>query len=112
MSEKQKLPKPAVVAIWLVFIAIVATVYAVKIRDRHRRSSHPAYTEGVIIQISEVAKGEQYINYNYWVGGKLYEGAVGVSFCKECKSECCQTGSKVKVRYERNKPENSDLVHQ
>jgi hypothetical protein len=112
MSEKEKLPKPVAIAIWLVFVAIVATVYVVKIKDREQLVSNPEYTEGVIIKISEVAKGEQYVDYNYVVDGMLYEGDVSVSFCKACKSKCCKVGAKVRVRYDRNNPENSDLVHQ
>lgn len=112
MSEKEELPKPVAITIWLVFIAIVATVYVVKIKDRQRRISNSEYTDGIITGFSKVAKGEQYIDYKYSVNGKVYKGDVSVSFCKECKTKCCQTGSKVKVRYERNNPENSDLVHQ
>jgi len=71
--------------------------------------NNPIYTKGIIDKYSESGKGHHYINYLFVVDGIEYHGSMPTSFCWKT---ACGIGDTVIVRYRKNHPSQSDLVHQ
>lgn len=67
------------------------------------------YAKGVIYKYGVVAKGQHYINYSFIVNGAEYLGSMPVEFCLNTS---CNIGDTVVVRYQKDNPAHSDLVHE
>lgn len=97
----------------VVWIGVVIAVIAVFVYERSKinnRVKNAVYTEGEILGIEESAKGSKYVKYSFSVNGKVFTGSVNTGFCDDCDDGCCESGRKVKVRYDLHDPDNSDLV--
>lgn len=99
------------ILIWI-FAAIVGLiVFLMERRKIDERVKKAVITTGVITNKDKRAKGEKYVAYTFAVAGKEYYGTTSISFCNECKDDCCQIGHSVKVRYEDGNPSNNELIH-
>ena len=96
--------------VWIVVVIAVIAVFAYERSKINNRVKNAFYAEGNIIGIVESAKGSKYVKYSSSVNGKVYTGSVNTGFCDDCKDECCESGRIVKVRYDSQDPNNSDLV--
>ena len=106
MSDKTNINKVVWIAITLL-IVVVFFYERIKINNRIKNAE---FTIGEIIKIDESVKGSRYVIYRFLANGHEHEGSVNIGFCQKCKNQCCQSGKKVKVRYDKNDPLNSDLV--
>ena len=96
-------------AVWIGVVVIIG-VFVYERSKIDNRLKNAAYTQGEVLGIDEGAKGSKYVEYKFIVNGKVYTGSVNISFCKECNYQCCEKGTKVKVRYDSIYPSNSDLL--
>lgn len=97
----------------VIWIAVIILIIIVAIYERLRISSRIKNAEfiiGEVVGIEEDAKGSRYVVYRFFIENTEYKGSVNIGFCKKCNNRCCLKGSKVKVRYNKNDPFNSDLV--
>lgn len=107
---KEKAKKVGKASTWIIFIIVVIILYVTQIQKVNDLKSASEFTNGTITGINKVAKGTRYVHYTFTVDRRKYEGSVSVSYCDKCSTGCCNTGTVVRVRYERNNPENNDLV--
>jgi len=52
------------------------------------------------------------LNYYYFVDGVKYKGISTTEFCQDCYYKCCNPGDSVIVKYQKDNPKNSKLLHQ
>jgi len=96
---------------WVFVVLILVIIVLFQVEKKNYRITHPLFTTGVVTGKSSVAKGDQYLDYSYSVNNISYKGSVPIKFCLECSDSCCTIGAKVKVRYAKGDPSNSDLIH-
>ena len=95
-----------------VYVTIAFVVLIIYERNKlYNRKNNSDITEGILIEKGHSGKTYNYIKYKFYAQGIEYWGSVSIKFCNECKDNCCEIGTKVKVRYEKGNPENNDLVH-
>lgn len=79
--------------------------------NRHKNViNNAAFVNGLSLGISKSVRGSMYLYYEFKVNETKYKSHVATTFCKEC--DCCKAGEKVIVMYQKDDPENNDLVSQ
>ena len=91
-------------------LAIFAILLIYVVVKKKRLLKKSVYTTGISEGRKKEVRGSIYLHYVFTVDGKNYKGSVTTDFCDECTNKCCDSGSIVFVRYERNNPSNNDLV--
>lgn len=93
-----------------IIIIILFIVFAIQgIMQKSALQQNAKYTKGVITGISTGSKGSKYLDYTFNDNLKSFTGSVPIAFCKKCKN-CCNIGDTIIVIYQRDNPENNDLV--
>jgi hypothetical protein len=99
------------IVFWLLFVTVIVVVIIYERRKVNRRIINGEIVEGIIIGKSKVAKGQRFVDYQFYVGKLLYKGSRDIEFCNGCDSLCCEIGARVKVRYDKDNPQNNELIH-
>ena len=110
LKEKRTSKKiePGGIIIIILFVILIA--YTV-IRKKGL-SENPSYTKGVILNINHGVRGNVNLNYYYSVKSNKYKGISTTEFCQDCNYSCCHPGDSVIVKYQKDNPKNSELLHQ
>ena len=93
----------------LIIIILFIIIYTHVLIRQNNRIKNPVYTKGTSLGISEGVSGHLYLYYSFKINNRRYNGSVTDDFCKAC-SECCDSGNAVIVRFQKDDPENNDLV--
>ena len=91
----------------IMVIAFICIFIWGKIRH-NTLTDKPAFVYGLSLGISKSVRGSMYLYYEFKINETQYKGHVATTFCKQC--DCCKAGDKVIVRYQRDNPDNNDLV--
>ena len=94
----------------LIILFLVLIIYVV-IRKKGL-SENASYTKGVIVNIDHGVRGNVNLNYYYFVDAVKYKGISTTEFCQDCNYTCCHSGDSVIVKYQKDSPKNSKLLHQ
>jgi hypothetical protein len=95
----------------IVIILLFALISYVVVQNK-RLTNNSVYTKGVIINIDQGVRGNVQLNFYFFVNGKQHKSFVAAIFCNQCKTPCCSPGDSVIVRYEKDNPNNNQLLHQ
>ncbi len=93
----------------LILICFFIGLYTYSLIKKKDRIEEAAYVSGTSLGVSKGVRGSLYLYYSFKVNNQTYSGNVTDDFCKTC-SACCEAGYSVIVRYEKDNPENNDLV--
>lgn len=105
------MPKDLKKRVWALVLIGIGILAFYGINKRKELIANAQLTEGIIIEKGKRAKGQAYVAYRFFVDNNEYRNSVSIEFCNECEKKCCEIGAKVKVRYQKDNPTNSDLIH-
>lgn len=93
------------IAIICLFIILIGYSFY----EKSQRLNNAVFTKGISLGVKQGARGHYRLYYSFFSNDTQINGSVPDSFCKKCE-KCCEAGDTVIVRYERENPENNDLV--
>jgi len=93
----------------LILLAIGLIIY-VTLRKKNINDKG-VYTKGVIIEVASGVRGNINVYYTFFVDTFKYKRFTTTKFCEDCKKSCCNPGDTVIVKYQKDNPNNSALVH-
>ena len=93
----------------IILILFFICVYAYSFIRKSNKTQDAAYTKGTSLGVNKGVRGSLYLYYSFRVNNQLFKGNVTNDFCKKCNA-CCDSGNSVIVRYQRDNPNNNDLV--
>ncbi len=93
----------------LILICLFIGLFTYLVIKKKDRINDAAYIKGRSLGINTGVRGHLYLYYSFSVNNQMFNGNVTDDFCKTC-SACCVAGYSVIVRYEKDNPQNSDLV--
>ena len=93
----------------LIIILMFIGIYTYAILKKKDRIENAVFVKGVSLGIQSGVRGHLYLYYSFIVKNQNYNGNVTDDFCNEC-STCCHAGGSVIVRFQKDDPENNDLV--
>jgi hypothetical protein len=76
---------------------------------KETRINNANYTQGISEGVQKEVRGTLYLHYHFYVDNQYFEGHIAEDFCKKCP-DCCNVGDTVIVRFQKDNPENNDLV--
>lgn len=88
-------------------LLIIVLVYSYF--TKQDRIKNASYTHGISEGLKKGVRGNIHLYYDFTINDKQYKGDVPNDFCGKCL-DCCEIGDTVIVRYEKDNPENNDLV--
>lgn len=95
--------------IGLILIILFISIYSYALLKKKKRISNALYTTGLSLGIQEGVHGSFYLYYTFQIDNQKFSGNVPDDFCQKCL-DCCNSGATVIVRYQRDNPDNNDLV--
>lgn len=93
----------------LIIITSFILIYTYGLFRKGNRTKDPLYTKGISLGVQIGVSAHYYLYYKFSVNNQLYNGSVTNDFCQKCP-KCCNVGDTVIVRFQRDNPENNDLV--
>jgi hypothetical protein len=94
----------------IILLLILIAILFYGLNRSLNRENNGVFVEGISDGVRKGSRGSTYLHYHFVVDNVEYSGFVPSEFCKQCESQCCDSGSIVVVRYEYSNPNNSDLV--
>lgn len=91
----------------LILLFLLFGVWGIFQRESLKGSA--VYTKGIVEGTSFGSKGSKYLEYGFKANSENFKGTMPIAFCKKCIN-CCNVGDTVIVRYQKDNPENNDLV--
>jgi|SRR5580700_6271612 hypothetical protein len=91
----------------LLLFFIILTYSFIRRLDRINNAN---YIEGISDGLHKGVKGSIHLYYHFAANKIEYKGDVPSTFCEKCFNNCCDSGKTVIVRYEKDDPNNNDLV--